>query len=139
MFDYKRLFAVLTNFMNQDLSAFYFDIRKDTLYCDPWSSLKRRSCRSVLDQLFHCLTTWWAPVLTFTMEEVWLTRFPGEASSVHAMQFAKPPAEWRDDALAAKWASIRKARSVVTGALEIERAEKRIGSALEAAPVVHVE
>ena len=61
VFDYKRIFALLSNFMTQDLSAFYFDIRKDALYCDPWSSLKRRSCRSVLDQLFHCLTTWWAP------------------------------------------------------------------------------
>ena len=80
MFDYKRIFALLSNFMTQDLSAFYFDIRKDALYCDPWSSLKRRSCRSVLDQLFHCLTTWWAPILTFTMEEVWLSRFAGEGS-----------------------------------------------------------
>ena len=72
VFDYKRLFALLTNFMTVDLSAFYFDIRKDSLYCDAWSSLRRRSCRTVLDQLFHCLTTWWAPVLAFTMEEVWL-------------------------------------------------------------------
>jgi isoleucyl-tRNA synthetase len=138
VFDYKRLFAVLTNFMNQDLSAFYFDIRKDTLYCDPWSSDRRRSCRSVMDQLFHCLATWWAPVLAFTMEEVWLTRFPHEKSSVHVMPFARPPEEWRDEALAAKWTGIRRARSVVTGALEIERAEKRIGSALEAAPAVYV-
>ena len=138
VFDYKRVFAVLTNFMNQDLSAFYFDIRKDTLYCDPWSGNKRCSCRSVMDQLFHCLTTWWAPILSFTMEEVWLSRFNGEGSSVHAMQFARPPEEWKDDALAAKWSAIRKARSVVTGALELERAEKRIGSSLEAAPTVFV-
>ncbi len=77
VFDYKRLFALLTNFMTVDLSAFYFDIRKDSLYCDAWSSLRRRSCSTVLDQLFHCLTTWWAPVLAFTMEEVWLARFGG--------------------------------------------------------------
>jgi isoleucyl-tRNA synthetase len=139
VFDYKRLFAVLTNFMNQDLSAFYFDIRKDALYCDPWSSLKRRSCRSVMDQLFHCLTTWWAPILAFTMEEVWLTRFPGEGSSVHAMQFAKPPEEWRDEELAKKWNIIRGVRKVVTGALELERARKSIGSSLEATPIVYVE
>ncbi len=139
VFDYKRLFAVLSNFMTQDLSAFYFDIRKDALYCDPWSSNKRRSCRSVLEQLFHCLTTWWAPILTFTMEEVWLSRFGGEGSSVHLMQFAKTPDEWNQPKIAAKWEMIRNVRRAVTGALELERAEKRIGSSLEAAPAVYVD
>ncbi|WP_421695624.1 isoleucine--tRNA ligase [Aestuariivirga sp.] len=139
VFDYKRLFALLSNFMTVDLSAFYFDIRKDSLYCDPWSSTRRRACRTVLDQLFHCLTTWWAPVLAFTMDEVWLARFPGEGSSVHLMQFAKCPEEWADPALAAKWDKVRAVRSVVTGALEIERqVKKTIGSALEAAPDVYV-
>ena len=139
VFDYKRLFALLTNFMTVDLSAFYFDIRKDSLYCDAWSSLRRRSCRTVLDQLFHCLTTWWAPVLAFTMDEVWLSRFPGEGSSVHLMQFARCPDEWAAPELAAKWDRIRDVRSVVTGALEIERqVKKTIGSALEAAPDVYV-
>jgi isoleucyl-tRNA synthetase len=139
VFDYKRLFALLTNFMTVDLSAFYFDIRKDSLYCDAWSSLRRRSCRTVLDQLFHCLTTWWAPVLAFTMDEVWLSRFPGEGSSVHLMQFAKCPEEWAAPDLAAKWDKVRDVRSVVTGALEIERqVKKTIGSALEAAPDVYV-
>ncbi|HEX7110691.1 MAG TPA: isoleucine--tRNA ligase [Aestuariivirga sp.] len=138
VFDYKRIFALLTNFMTQDLSAFYFDIRKDALYCDAWSSLKRRSCRSVMDQLFHCLTTWWAPILTFTMEEVWLSRFAGEGSSVHLMQFAKTPDEWHQPEIAKKWDLIRNVRRVVTGALELERAEKRIGSSLEAAPTVYV-
>ena len=138
VYDYKRIFAALTQFMNADLSAFYFDIRKDVLYCDPWSSLKRRSCRSVIDELFHCLTTWWAPILVFTMEEVWLSRFAGEGSSVHLMPLAKAPEEWRDDALAAKWEKIRDVRSVVTGALEIERANKTIGASLEAAPKVYV-
>jgi isoleucyl-tRNA synthetase len=138
VYDYKRIFSALTQFMNSDLSAFYFDIRKDALYCDPWSSLKRRACRSVIDQLFHCLTTWWAPILVFTMEEVWLSRFAGEGSSVHLMLFAKAPEEWRDDALAAKWEKIRDVRSVVTGALEIERANKTIGASLEAAPKVYV-
>jgi isoleucyl-tRNA synthetase len=138
VYDYKRIFAALTQFMNSDLSAFYFDIRKDALYCDPWSSVKRRSCRAVIDQLFHCLTTWWAPILVFTMEEVWLQRFPGEMSSVHMMPFAKAPDDWRDDALAAKWDKIRDVRSVVTGALEIQRANKTIGSSLESAPQVYV-
>jgi isoleucyl-tRNA synthetase len=139
VFDYKRLFALLSNFMTVDLSAFYFDIRKDSLYCDAWSSLRRKSCRSVLDQLFHCLVTWWAPVLAFTMEEVWLTRFAGEGSSVHVMQFARTPDEWAAPDLAAKWDRIRDVRSVVTGALEIERqVKKTIGSALEAAPEIHI-
>ena len=139
VFDYKRLFALLNHFMTVDLSAFYFDVRKDSLYCDPWSSLRRKSCRTVLDQLFHCLTTWWAPVLTFTMEEVWLARFGGEGSSVHVMQFAKTPEEWADPELAAKWDKIRDVRSVVTGALEIERqVKKTIGSALEAAPELFI-
>ena len=139
VFDYKKIFALLTNFMTQDLSAFYFDIRKDALYCDPWSSNKRKSCRTVMDQLFHCLTTWWAPILAFSMEEVWLTRFAGVGSSVHMMQFAKPPAEWHQPEIARKWDMIRNVRGAVTGALELERAQKRIGSSLEAAPVVFVE
>ena len=139
VYDYKRVTATLMQFMNTDLSAFYFDVRKDALYCDPWSSTKRKSCRTVIDQLFYCLTTWWAPILVFTMEEVWLQRFNGEGSSIHLMQFAKAPADWRDDELAAKWDKIRSVRSVVTGALEIERANKTIGSSLEAAPMVHVQ
>ncbi len=138
VYDYKKAAAALTNFMNVELSAFYFDIRKDVLYCDPWSSNKRKSCRSVIDQLFHCLVTWWAPILVFTAEEVWISRFDHPESSVHLMPFAKPLAEWKDDELAGKWTSIRKARTVVTGALEIERAAKRIGSSLEAAPIVYV-
>ncbi|MBL8895919.1 MAG: isoleucine--tRNA ligase [Rhizobiales bacterium] len=139
VYDYKRIYAALTHFMTSDLSAFYFDIRKDSLYCDAWSSLRRRSCRTVMDQLFHCLTTWWAPIMSFTMEEVWLSRFSGEGSSVHVMLFAKTPDEWADPDLAAKWEKIREVRSVITGALEIERqVKKTIGSALEAAPEVYV-
>lgn len=139
VYDYKRIYAALTHFMTSDLSAFYFDIRKDSLYCDAWSSLRRRSCRTVMDQLFHCLTTWWAPIMSFTMEEVWLSRFGGEGSSVHVMPFAKTPDEWADPDLAAKWEKIRDVRSVITGALEIERqVKKTIGSALEAAPEVYV-
>ena len=138
-FDYRRVFAVLSNFMTNDLSAFYFDIRKDALYCDPLSALRRRACRSVLDQLFHCLATWWAPILAFTMEEVWLARFAGEGSSVHVMPFARPPDVWIAPEIARKWEIIRNVRRAVTGALEIERAAKRIGSSLEAAPEIYVE
>ena len=137
-YDYKRGAAALMNFMTVDLSSLYFDIRKDALYCDPASSMKRRACRTVMDRLFHCLTTWLAPMLCFTAEEVWQTRYPDENDSVHMQLFAKTDPAWKDDALAAKWAKVRKVRSVVTGALEIERREKRIGSSLEAAPVVYV-
>jgi isoleucyl-tRNA synthetase len=138
-FDYRRIHSLLGHFMNVDLSAFYFDVRKDSLYCDPWSSLRRRACRSVMDQLFHCLTTWLAPILPFTMEEAWLSRFSGEGSSVHLMPFAKTPEEWAAPEIAAKWERIRDVRSVITGALEIERQlKKTIGSALEAAPEVYV-
>ncbi len=139
VYDYKKAAAALTNFMNVELSAFYFDIRKDALYCDPWSGTKRKSCRSVIDQLFHCLVTWWAPIMVFTAEEVWISRFDHPESSVHVMPFAKPLAEWKNDELAAKWQRIRTVRSVVTGALEIARASKFIGSSLEAAPKVYVQ
>ena len=123
--------------MTVDLSAFYFDIRKDALYCDPYSSLKRRACLAVLDHLFRCTVTWLAPMLSFTAEEAWLARDPA-AASVHLESFPAVPASWRDDALAEKWRKLRNLRRVVTGALELERAAKRIGSSLEAAPMVYV-
>jgi isoleucyl-tRNA synthetase len=124
--------------MTSDLSAFYFDIRKDALYCEPISSEMRKACLTVLDHIFRCLTTWLAPILCFTAEEVWLSRFGGGTDSVHLQTFPKIPANWQNSALAEKWEKIRDVRRVVTGALEIERVQKRIGSSLEAAPVVHV-
>ncbi len=137
-FDFQGVFSAVFNFATVDLSAFYFDIRKDALYCDG-DTPRRRAARTVLDLLFHRLTTWLAPVLVFTMEEVWLERFPGDDSSVHLVDMPETPADWRDAELAAKWAAIRRVRRVVTAALEIQRTEKVIGASLEAAPVVHVE
>jgi isoleucyl-tRNA synthetase len=137
-YDFKRVFAALMGFMTADLSAFYFDIRKDALYCDPISSPTRRACLTVLDLLFDHLVRWLAPLLAFTAEEAWLQRHPSPDGSVHFESFGTVPAAWRDDALAAKWERIRRVRRVVTGALEVERAAKRIGASLEAAPVVHV-
>lgn len=137
-FDYARLYGGLLNFCTNDLSAFYFDVRKDSLYCDPIDSPRRRAARTVLDELFGCLTAWLAPVLVFTAEEAWLARHPGEEESVHLRLFPELPGEWRDDALAARWERIRAIRRVITGALEIERREKRIGSSLQAAPRVHL-
>ncbi len=137
-YDFQGVFQSLFQFCTLDLSAFYFDIRKDALYCDAATSPRRRAARTVLDALFHRLATWLAPLLAFTMEEVWLSRFPGEDSSVHLQDFPETPAAWLDPALAAEWEAIRRARRVVTGALELERRDKRIGASLEAAPVVHV-
>jgi isoleucyl-tRNA synthetase len=137
-FDYKRIFAALNQFMTVDLSAFYFDIRKDALYCDPYSSTTRKAALTVIDELFRCTVTWLAPMLCFTAEEAWVARYPGEDSSVHLEFFPEVPSNWRDDALAEKWRKVRDVRRVVTGALELERAAKRIGSSLEAAPVVYV-
>jgi isoleucyl-tRNA synthetase len=137
-FDYKRIFAALNVLMTVDLSAFYFDIRKDTLYCDPISSVKRRACLTVLDELFRCTVIWLAPMLCFTAEEAWLSRYGAEAGSVHLELFPELPASWRDDKLAEQWRKVRQVRRVVTGALEIERAGKRIGSSLEADPFVYV-
>ncbi len=135
-YDFQGVFQKLFTFITVDLSAYYLDIRKDALYCGDPASVEARAARDVLDALHTRLTTWLAPILTFTMEEVWMERHPD--GSVHLQDFPDTPAEWRDDALAAKWARIRAVRRVVTGALEIERTEKRIGSSLEAAPVVHV-
>ena len=137
-FDTKRIFAALSNFMTADLSAFYFDIRKDTLYCDPISSVNRKACLTVLDHLFRCTVTWLAPMLCFTAEESWGSRYGADAPSVHLQAFPEVSASWRDDKLAEKWRKVRTVRRVVTGAIEIERAQKRIGSSLEAHPIVHV-
>ncbi len=136
-FDYKKVIAALSHFMTSDLSAFYFDIRKDALYCDPPSSRKRHASLQVIEQIFRAVTLWFAPILVFTAEEAWLARYP-DAVSVHLEAFPVIPDQWRDEALAARWETIRKIRAVVTGALEIERANKKIGSSLEAAPEVNI-
>jgi isoleucyl-tRNA synthetase len=136
-FDFHGLYTAIHNFCAVDLSAFYFDIRKDSLYCDRADSDRRRAARTTLDEVFSCLTAWLAPVLCFTAEEAWLTRYPSDDASVHLRLFPDVPDAWRDDELAAKWEKVRALRRVVTGALEIERAERRIGSSLQAHPIVH--
>jgi isoleucyl-tRNA synthetase len=136
-FDFKRIYFALFTFMTADLSAFYFDIRKDRLYCDPASSRERHAALTVIDRIFDVLVRWLAPMLPFTCEEAWAERH-GTVSSVHLELFADIPAAWRDEALEVKWEKIREVRRVVTGALEIERREKRIGSSLEAAPRIYV-
>jgi len=142
-FDFHSIYQALHNFCAVDLSAFYFDVRKDALYCDRADSIRRRACRTVLDRVFDCLTAWLAPILCFTAEEAWWTRGSEgaglETESVHLRVFPEVPASWHDPALAETWARVREVRRVVTGALEIERAEKRIGSSLLAHPKVYVQ
>ncbi|MER8967416.1 isoleucine--tRNA ligase [Mesorhizobium sp. M0663] len=134
-FEFKRITRALLDFMVVELSAFYFDIRKDALYCEAPSSVKRKASVQVVRHLFDCLVKWLAPMLPFTMEEAWLDRHP-DAVSLHLDQFPEIPADWKNEALAEKWRKVRQVRRVVTGALEIARAQKVIGSSLEAVPVV---
>ena len=136
-YDFQGVFQAIFTFATVDLSAFYFDVRKDVLYCDG-DTVERRAARTVLDILFHRLTTWLAPVLVFTMEEVWLERFGGEDSSVHLIDIPETPTAWLNPELSEKWAMIRRLRRVVTAALEVQRTEKVIGASLEAAPVVYL-
>jgi isoleucyl-tRNA synthetase len=157
-FDFKRIFAALNQFLTVDLSAFYFDVRKDALYCEPISSVTRKACLTVIEDIFRATVIWLAPMLCFTAEEAYLSRYGSQMtddgcrtmgdrsptsdichpSSVHLEGFPEIPASWRDDSLARVWGDIRRVRRVVTGALEVERAAKRIGSSLEAAPALYI-
>ena len=137
-FDYKAVVAALSNFMNTDLSAFYFDIRKDTLYCEPPSSLTRKAALTAVDILCDAILKWLAPILCFTTDEAWMNYRGESTASVHLLTFPEGLSSYRDDALAKKWTTIRDVRRVVTGALELERAAKRIGSSLEASPTISI-
>jgi isoleucyl-tRNA synthetase len=138
-YEFHSLFTELHNFCAVDLSAFYFDIRKDALYCDTPRSIRRRATRTVLYEVFSRLTTWLAPILCFTTEEAWRARsWKGGEESVHMRIHPETPADWRNDALAERWAKIRDIRRAVTGALEVARAEKKIGSGLQAKPTVYL-
>ena len=136
-YQYTDVIRPLIEFCQTDLSALFFDIRRDSLYCDRPDALNRRAYRTVLDLVFERLTIWLSPLIPFTMEEAWLTRFEGSTSNSLRV-FPETPDAWRNDAEAARWAKVALVTGVVTGALEVERREKRIGSALEAAPKVWV-
>jgi isoleucyl-tRNA synthetase len=137
-YDFNRVHTQLFNFCTNELSAFYFDIRKDSLYCDRGDAPRRRAARMVMDETFRRVVTWLAPLLCFTMEEAWTSRYPDAGASVHLELFPETPAHWKSDAAITKWNRIRSLRRVVTGALEIARRDKLIGSSLEAAPVLFV-
>ena len=136
-YEFEPVVRALADFCSNDLSALFFDIRRDVLYCDPPQRLRRRAARTVMDLVFERLTIWLAPILAFTCEEAWATRFP-DAGPNALRVFPKTPDDWRNDAEAARWEQVERVTRAVTGALEVERREKRIGAALEAAPVVHV-
>ena len=124
--DHKWIFSTLFNFCTVDLSAFYFDIRKDALYCDPLNSTRRRACRTVINEVFQRLTTWLAPIMCFTMEEVWQARHPSEEGSVHLELFRAADESWQDDKLAGHIETLRAFRSAAQEAIEPLRREKVI-------------
>jgi isoleucyl-tRNA synthetase len=134
---FQDVIRPLTEFCQNELSALFFDIRRDSLYCDRPEALRRRAARTVMDAAFERITAWLSPLIPFTMEEAWLTRFP-QAHSNCLRTIPTTPAEWKNDAEAARWAKVQQVTSVVTGALEVERREKRLGAALEAAPKAYV-
>ncbi|MFM9842110.1 MAG: isoleucine--tRNA ligase [Dongiaceae bacterium] len=140
-FEFGDLCTAVYSFCDSDLSALYFDVRKDALYCDRPDSLRRRAARTAFDRVFDCLVTWLAPILCFTAEEAWQfrngrTENESWTDSVHLRTYPEVPQSWRDEALAAKWSKVRDLRRVVTGALELERANKRIGASLQAHPKI---
>jgi len=135
-YDFNTYTRALADFANEDLSAFFFDIRKDSLYCDAADDPKRRAYRTVLDTLFHALVRWAAPVLVFTSEEVWGTRFP-EKGSVHLLEWPEIPTA-ADVALLGKWSQIRDTRIGITENIEPYRRNKAFGSSLEARVIVRV-
>ena len=132
---FPEVWRLLTEFAQGDLSALYFDIRKDSLYCDRSDSVTRRACRTVMDAIFERLTIWLAPLAAFTCEEAWATRFPDAGPNLLRV-FPETPEAWQNSVEDVRWRSVARFLESVTGALEVERREKRIGSALEAAPVV---
>lgn len=140
-YEFGKLAHRLHNFCANELSAFYFDIRKDSLYCDHPDDLRRRACRTVMKEIYSCLTAWLSPMLCFTAEEAWQYRPQGvfeNADSVHLRTFPVIPASWKDEALNAKWETVRAVRGLVMAMLEPKRADKTIGSSLEGHPVITI-
>jgi isoleucyl-tRNA synthetase len=141
-YDFLKLTKELHEFCNNTLSAFYFDIRKDRLYCDRADLYERRACRTVMAEVFNCLAAWLAPVLCFTADEAWALRPAGvfeDAASVHLRDFPVLPAVYANKALAEKWSRITDIRKAVTGAIEPKRIIKEIGSSLEAKPILYID
>ena len=130
--NYHKIYKELLIFCSNDLSSFYFDIRKDCLYCDEEESDKRKACRSTLKIIFNFLTSWFAPILCFTSEEAWLSDNFKNKESIHLQEFPKTDNNWKNSNIKEKWKEIINVRKVVTSAIEIQREKKVIGSSLEA-------
>ena len=131
-YDFHAIFTQIHDFCNGDLSAFYFDIRKDTLYCDSPASIERRACRTVMDKVLQCLISWIAPILCFTADEAWMAYRGDENDSIHLHEYAAPVKAWQNPELGEKWAAIRALRSQITTALEAARNDGLIGGSLSA-------
>ena len=131
-YDFHAIFTQIHDFCNGDLSAFYFDIRKDTLYCDSPASIERRACRTVMDEVLQCLISWIAPILCFTADEAWMAYRGDENDSIHLHEYAATDPAWQNAELGEKWAAIRMLRSQITTALEAARNDGLIGGSLSA-------
>lgn len=142
-FDLHKMVTTLHHFCNSDLSALYFDINKDNLYCNATQSDERLACQYVLNKVFNCLVRWLAPILCFTAEEAYLSRkgltFDDQKQSVHLETYPKIPAPWKNEAVKEKIEKLLDVRRAVTGAIEVKRRDKIIRSSLEAKPVVYIE
>ena len=136
-FNFHLMFTTLLNFCSNDLSSFYFDIRKDVIYCDSTKSKERRSARTLLDITFNYLVRWLAPSLSFTTEEAWKSR--GNQTSIHLEDFLQTPDAYKNSDINETWIVLKQIRKVITGALEKKRADKIIGSSLEAHLDIYVE
>ena len=131
-YDFHGVFTTLHDFCNADLSAFYFDIRKDRLYCDDVTSSARKATRLAMVRTFESLVAWIAPILCFTAEEAWQAYAGNEGSSIHMRTYQPLGQDWEDEALGAKWSQIRKIRSAVTSAIEQARNDGKVGGSLQA-------
>ncbi|ADM08619.1 isoleucyl-tRNA synthetase [Parvularcula bermudensis HTCC2503] len=138
-FDFNAAWRAVTEFASMDLSAFYFDIRKDCLYCDDPSLVKRRGVRTVMSIVLDYLLKWMAPIMPFTTEEAFHSRYPAVDGSIHLGMFTEPDAQWADMPLLDRWAKIRRVRRVITGSIEAARRDDRLGASLEAKPLVFIE
>ena len=131
-YNFHSLYKDLLNFCTVDLSSFYFDIRKDTLYCDNKESQKRKDCILVLNIILDCLQKWFAPILCFTTEEIFKLLNKDQENSIHLKAFPKIPASWQNNAISDNWNKIIKIRNLVNASIEVKRAEKLLSSSLEA-------
>jgi len=132
LYNFHSLYKDLLNFCTLDLSAFYFDIRKDVLYCDPTDSIKRKSTIKFLNIVLEILLRWFAPILSFTSEEIYSLIKTDTNKSIHLEKFSDIPSKWHNNNLSNKWIELIKIRETCNSSIELKRASKEIGSSLEA-------